>query len=359
MSRADRVAARLGRARGRPAARHRPRQPPLPDRLHRHERDGGRRAGHAPLHHRLPLRRAGEGRGRAASTCERAPQELAAALKTGWPEGDAAARLRGPAPQRAPARAAARAAPRPHRARRRPAALVEAERAVKEPEEVEAIRAAAALADDIYDVGAASGAWSAGPSARSRSRSRRRCAAAARAARASPRSSPRPSTARCRTRSRATSRSPPACSSRSTSARGSTATARTARAPGRRASSTTTSPRSTTSCCARRRRRSTPSAPGPTGREVDAVARDLIAAAGHGDHFGHGLGHGVGLEVHEAPRLARSGTDALEAGNVVTVEPGVYVPGPRRGADRGPRRRDRGRPRRAQRDRRRRCVTVG
>jgi Xaa-Pro aminopeptidase len=67
--------------------------------------------------------------------------------------------------------------------------------------------------------------------------------------------------------------------------------------------------------------------PGPTGREVDAVARDLITAAGHGDHFGHGLGHGVGLEVHEAPRLARTGTDALESGNIVTVEPGVYLPG--------------------------------
>ena len=66
---------------------------------------------------------------------------------------------------------------------------------------------------------------------------------------------------------------------------------------------------------------------GPTGREVDAVARDLIAAEGHGEHFGHGLGHGVGLEVHEGPRLARSGSDPLAAGNVVTVEPGVYVPG--------------------------------
>jgi len=66
---------------------------------------------------------------------------------------------------------------------------------------------------------------------------------------------------------------------------------------------------------------------GPTGREVDAVARDLIAAEGHGEHFGHGLGHGVGLEVHEGPRLARSGTDPLAAGNVVTVEPGIYVPG--------------------------------
>jgi Xaa-Pro aminopeptidase len=67
--------------------------------------------------------------------------------------------------------------------------------------------------------------------------------------------------------------------------------------------------------------------PGPEGRELDAVARDLIAAAGHGDHFGHGLGHGVGLDVHEAPRLARTATGRLEAGNVVTVEPGIYLPG--------------------------------
>ena len=67
--------------------------------------------------------------------------------------------------------------------------------------------------------------------------------------------------------------------------------------------------------------------PGPTGRDVDAVARDIISAAGHAEHFGHGLGHGVGLEVHEGPRLATSSTATLEAGNVVTVEPGVYVPG--------------------------------
>src|ERR671928_105662 len=67
--------------------------------------------------------------------------------------------------------------------------------------------------------------------------------------------------------------------------------------------------------------------PGPTGREVDAVARAIIDAAGHGEHFGHGLGHGVGLEVHEGPRLSKQGEDALGAGNVVTVEPGVYVPG--------------------------------
>jgi Xaa-Pro aminopeptidase len=62
-------------------------------------------------------------------------------------------------------------------------------------------------------------------------------------------------------------------------------------------------------------------------RAVDAVARDLIANAGRGEQFGHGLGHGVGLEIHEAPRLAPSAEGTLETGNIVTVEPGVYVPG--------------------------------
>jgi Xaa-Pro aminopeptidase len=66
---------------------------------------------------------------------------------------------------------------------------------------------------------------------------------------------------------------------------------------------------------------------GAASREVDAVARDLITAAGHGERFGHGLGHGVGLEVHEDPRLARTAEGTLEAGNAVTVEPGVYLPG--------------------------------
>ncbi|MEZ5124077.1 MAG: Xaa-Pro peptidase family protein [Solirubrobacterales bacterium] len=67
--------------------------------------------------------------------------------------------------------------------------------------------------------------------------------------------------------------------------------------------------------------------PGPTGREVDAVAREIIAAAGHDEHFGHGLGHGVGLEVHEGPRLSATSDAALAAGQVVTIEPGVYIPG--------------------------------
>jgi Xaa-Pro aminopeptidase len=60
---------------------------------------------------------------------------------------------------------------------------------------------------------------------------------------------------------------------------------------------------------------------------VDAAARDVIAAAGHGDHFTHGLGHGVGLEIHEAPGISALGAGRLGAGMAVTVEPGVYLPG--------------------------------
>jgi Xaa-Pro aminopeptidase len=66
---------------------------------------------------------------------------------------------------------------------------------------------------------------------------------------------------------------------------------------------------------------------GPAASEVDQVPRRMIAAAGHGEHFGHGTGHGVGLEVHEGPRLAASSDEVLREGNVVTIEPGVYVPG--------------------------------
>jgi Xaa-Pro aminopeptidase len=67
--------------------------------------------------------------------------------------------------------------------------------------------------------------------------------------------------------------------------------------------------------------------PGMTGREADAVARDLIAGAGLGERFGHSLGHGVGLDVHEDPRLSSGNERPLEPGNVVTVEPGIYLPG--------------------------------
>ncbi len=66
---------------------------------------------------------------------------------------------------------------------------------------------------------------------------------------------------------------------------------------------------------------------GAKGEDVDAVARKLIDEAGYGKHFGHGLGHGVGLEVHEGPRLSPRSDDLLAPGEVVTVEPGIYLPG--------------------------------
>ncbi|HEV7769228.1 MAG TPA: Xaa-Pro peptidase family protein [Solirubrobacterales bacterium] len=66
---------------------------------------------------------------------------------------------------------------------------------------------------------------------------------------------------------------------------------------------------------------------GVNGEAVDTIAREVIEAAGHGDRFGHGLGHGVGLEVHEGPRLSQRSDDVLEPGEVVTVEPGIYLPG--------------------------------
>ncbi|MEQ8790566.1 MAG: Xaa-Pro peptidase family protein [Pirellulaceae bacterium] len=67
--------------------------------------------------------------------------------------------------------------------------------------------------------------------------------------------------------------------------------------------------------------------PGAVLQEIDAVARDIITEAGYGPQFGHGLGHGIGLEVHEAPRLAKNQPQTLQTGMVVTVEPGIYLPG--------------------------------
>jgi len=67
--------------------------------------------------------------------------------------------------------------------------------------------------------------------------------------------------------------------------------------------------------------------PGVPCREVDAAAREVIARHGYGDYFGHSTGHGVGLEVHEEPRLSAFEERPLAAGNIVTVEPGIYLPG--------------------------------
>ena len=66
---------------------------------------------------------------------------------------------------------------------------------------------------------------------------------------------------------------------------------------------------------------------GRTGREVDALAREMIEESGHGAHFVHSLGHGIGLEVHEGPRLWKGNDEPIPAGAVVTVEPGIYIPG--------------------------------
>jgi Xaa-Pro aminopeptidase len=68
-------------------------------------------------------------------------------------------------------------------------------------------------------------------------------------------------------------------------------------------------------------------APGKVCKDIDALARDIIAQAGYGEHFGHGLGHGVGIDIHEEPRLSRVGVELLTPGHVVTVEPGIYLPG--------------------------------
>ena len=62
-------------------------------------------------------------------------------------------------------------------------------------------------------------------------------------------------------------------------------------------------------------------------KEVDKVARDIITQKGYGNNFGHGLGHGVGLEIHETPKLSPSGEMQLEKDMVITVEPGIYIPG--------------------------------
>jgi Xaa-Pro aminopeptidase len=66
---------------------------------------------------------------------------------------------------------------------------------------------------------------------------------------------------------------------------------------------------------------------GMTGRDADAIARDYIEQRGFGDLFGHSLGHGIGLEVHEAPRLSKTADGVLAEGAVVTIEPGIYRPG--------------------------------
>ncbi|WP_027887895.1 M24 family metallopeptidase [Meiothermus taiwanensis] len=68
-------------------------------------------------------------------------------------------------------------------------------------------------------------------------------------------------------------------------------------------------------------------APGKTGRELDTLARAHLKQLGYGEHFTHSLGHGVGLFIHEAPSLSQASEDVLEVNQVITIEPGVYIPG--------------------------------
>ena len=67
--------------------------------------------------------------------------------------------------------------------------------------------------------------------------------------------------------------------------------------------------------------------PGMSGKEADALTRDYITEKGYGEYFGHSTGHGIGLEIHEGPNLSLKSEYVLEPGMVVTVEPGIYIPG--------------------------------
>ncbi len=66
---------------------------------------------------------------------------------------------------------------------------------------------------------------------------------------------------------------------------------------------------------------------GMSGSDIDAIARDILTARGFGESFGHGLGHGVGLSVHELPNVGRTSRDPVRSGTIITIEPGVYLPG--------------------------------
>jgi Xaa-Pro aminopeptidase len=67
--------------------------------------------------------------------------------------------------------------------------------------------------------------------------------------------------------------------------------------------------------------------PGISCKDLDETARGYIREKGYGDYFGHGLGHGIGLEIHEMPTLSPRSTAVLDEGMVITIEPGIYIPG--------------------------------
>ena len=342
---------RARRARARRAARHRPRQRALAHRLHRLERrsrsSGAARAASSPTSatstqaERGGRRRVGA-RDRDQDLLEQASAGCrpTAAVRLGFDDEHIVGQA---------ARAAARARRPTTSSSSPPAASSRSCAMVKDAEEIER--------DPRRRAARRRGAArSSRPRPRRAHRARRRArprVAMRRLRRAgrrrSRRSSPPARTARCRTRSRATSRSPRATlvvidwgAQLDGYASDCTRTFATGEISTRDREVYELVQRAQAAALAAVR-------PGPTGKEVDAVAREIIDAAGHAEHFGHGLGHGVGPRgPRGAAAVAARATPRSRPGNVVTVEPGVYVAGRGRRAHRGPRRRHRGRPRRAQ-----------
>ena len=256
---------------------------------------------------------------------EPAPRELSTALREGWPEGpvrlgfeDAHVSVRLHGRLRAIV---------PERVELVPAGgLVEAERAVKEPAEVEAMRAAAALADEVYD-------WVRERGLVGRAERDVAIELEHRMRRLGAEAPSFPSIVASGERGALPHATPAdvpiAPDTLVTLDLGArvdgycsdcTRTWATGELPGDLAEAYALVQRAQDAALAAVR-------PGPTGRELDEVARAIISEAGHGEHFGHALGHGVGLDVHEGPRLARTDGTALAPGHAVTVEPGVYLPG--------------------------------
>ena len=205
--------------------------------------------------------------------------------------------------------------------------LVDKLRRTKDEGEIEAIAEAARLADEVFEWIAGTRASPAGPSARSRRRPRRGCASSA-PSRRSPRSSPPGPNG-------ALPHAEPG--DREIGAAELVVVDMGAKLDGYCSDGTRTFATGDVGVRGTRGLRPRPQRPGgeprrhpgrtSAGAEADAVSREPIEAAGHAEHYGHGLGHGVGLEVHEAPRLGKTSDDVLVAGDVVTVEPGIYVPG--------------------------------